>query len=57
MAQFSICTLILFNFFFVTELRSEKTSFGKVTLPLGKVMVLDAEKETWQKARVNQQVF
>ena len=57
MAQFSIYTLILFNIFFVTKLRSEKTSFGKVTLPLGKVLVLETAKDAWQKARVNQQVF
>jgi hypothetical protein len=50
MAQFSIYTLILFNIFFVTKLRSEKTSFGKVTLPLGKVLVLETAKDAWQKA-------
>jgi hypothetical protein len=57
MAKFSLYTLIIFNIFFVSKLRSEKTSFGKVTLPLGKVLVLETAKEVWQKARVNQQVF
>ena len=57
LTQFAIYTLILFNIIFVTKLRSEKISFGKVTLPLGKVLVLETAKEEWQKARVNQQVF
>ena len=57
MGQFSLYTLIICNVFFVSKLQSEKTSFGKVSLPLGKVMVLETEKEVWKKARVNQQVF
>lgn len=57
MGQFSLYTLIICNVFFVSKLQSEKTSFGKVTLPLGKVMVMQTAKDTWQKARVNQQVF
>ena len=57
LTQFSIYTLILFTIFFVTKLRSEDISFGKVTLPLGKVLVLETAKEEWQKARVNQEVF
>ena len=57
MTRFSLYTLIIFNIIFIDKLRSEKISFGKVTLPLGSVLVQENVKEGWEKARVNQQVF
>jgi len=57
MTRFSLYTLIIFNIIFIDKLRSEKISFGKVTLPLGSVLVQENVKEEWEKARVNQQVF
>jgi|TARA_B100001971_G_scaffold3029_1_gene2489 hypothetical protein len=47
--------LILFFTFGI--IRSNELPFGKVTLPLGKVMIQEVSSEKWQKARVNQQVF
>ncbi|MBI89671.1 MAG: hypothetical protein CMG60_06235 [Candidatus Marinimicrobia bacterium] len=41
----------------INQLNAKKNLFGKVTLPLGKVMVLGEEKQTWQKAKFNQSVF
>ena len=53
----SISIFILFYFVFIHQLNSENIPFGKVTLPLGKVLVSSAEKEEWQKVKFNQQVY
>ena len=60
LTQFSIYTLILFNIFFVTKLRSEKTSFGKVRVKIGSLnestLTISPEYEDCKKIALRKEI-
>ena len=48
---------ILLQFSLNNIIKSEEKLFGRINLPLGKVMVLSENNSQWKKARFNQEVF